>query len=295
MNQLKDAKMQYDQIEIPPELNQRIQSALMNSSAKQAKSKSAHPHKKYLFMATAAAAAALVLFTTAINTNTVFAEELYNLPIIGTIARVLTLRSYETENENLKISVEIPTLEFISQKNGNLSDAINKEILTLCEQYVENATRHAEEYKKAFMETGGTEEEWAMHNLGIHVSYTVKSQSDQFLSFMIEGSENWNSSSYEKKYYNLDLLTENFVSLHELLGDNYIQIANESIQQQITEREAQGSVFFSAEEGGFTSIAEDTAFYISETGNPVIVFDKYAIAPGSEGQIEFEIAIPQQH
>lgn len=106
MNQLKDAKMQYDQIEIPPELNQRIQSALMNSSAKQAKSKSAHPHKKYLFMATAAAAAALVLFTTAINTNTVFAEELYNLPIIGTIARVLTLRSYETENENLKISVD---------------------------------------------------------------------------------------------------------------------------------------------------------------------------------------------
>ena len=79
------------------------------------------------------------------------------------------------------------------------------------------------------------------------------------------------------------------------MGDNYIQIANESIQQQITEREAQGSVFFSAEEGGFTSIAEDTAFYISETGNPVIVFDKYAIAPGSEGQIEFEITIPQQH
>ena len=295
MNQLKDAKMQYDQIKIPPELDQRIQTAILQSSSKQAKSKPTHLYRKYFIRTMASAAAVIVLFTAAINTSTVFAEEIYQLPILGAIAKVLTLRSYETENDGLKISVEIPTLEFISQKNGNLSDSINKEILTLCEQYVKNATEHAEEYKKSFMETGGTEEEWALHNLAVFVSYEVKSQSERFLSFMIEGSENWTSASYEKKYYNLDLLTESFVSLEDLLGENYIQIANESIQQQIAERtETQGAIFFSADAGGFTSISEEAIFYINEAGNPVIVFDKYAIAPGSEGQIEFEIAIPQQ-
>ena len=294
MNKLKDAKMQYDQINIPPELNQRIQAAIMQSSSKQKRSKVIPFYRKALVIATASAAAMLMIFTAAINMNTVFAQELYKMPIIGAVAKVLTFRAYEEENDNLKISVEIPTLELISQKNGNLSETINKEILALCEQYVENATRHAEEYKKAFMETGGTEEEWAMHNLAVNVSYEVKSQSDQYLSFMIEGSENWTSSSYEKKYYNLDLLTENFVSLENLLGENYISVANESIQQQITERtEKQGAVFFSDAQGGFVSIEEDTAFYINEAGNPVVVFEKYAIAPGSEGQIEFEISIPQ--
>ena len=32
------------------------------------------------------------------------------------------------------------------------------------------------------------------------------------------------------------------------------------------------------------------AFYINEAGNPVVVFQKYEIAPGSSGVLEFEIA-----
>ena len=49
------------------------------------------------------------------------------------------------------------------------------------------------------------------------------------------------------------------------------------------------SVFWSAEEGGFIGISENAKFYINENGNPVIVFEKYEIAPGSSGEIEFEI------
>ena len=54
-------------------------------------------------------------------------------------------------------------------------------------------------------------------------------------------------------------------------------------------RSSAGEVFFGAEEGGFTGISEDTAFYINENNRPVIVFEKYEIAPGSSGEIEFEI------
>ena len=36
-------------------------------------------------------------------------------------------------------------------------------------------------------------------------------------------------------------------------------------------------------------LGENTKFYIGANGNPVIVFDKYEIAPGAFGIQEFEI------
>lgn len=44
----------------------------------------------------------------------------------------------------------------------------------------------------------------------------------------------------------------------------------------------------------FKGIEEDQGFYINEKGNPVIVFDKYEIAPGSMGMQAFEIAGPSK-
>ena len=38
-----------------------------------------------------------------------------------------------------------------------------------------------------------------------------------------------------------------------------------------------------------TRMFEDTRVYINEAGNPVIVFDKYEIAPGCMGSPEFKL------
>ena len=38
-----------------------------------------------------------------------------------------------------------------------------------------------------------------------------------------------------------------------------------------------------------SGITEDAKFYVNEAGNPVIAFERYEIAPGSSGEIEFEI------
>ena len=74
------------------------------------------------------------------------------------------------------------------------------------------------------------------------------------------------------------------------MGEDYINIANESIKTQIA---AYGSgtdnPFFSPDMGGFTTIDEETPFYVNEKGNPVICFAKYEIAPGSMGEVQFEI------
>lgn len=237
----------------------------------------------------AAAAAVCVLFTAALNTSPVFAKEAGQLPVIGGLARILTFRSYETEKDDIAVSVEIPTIEMIAEDTGITVDEINREILDRCNQYADDAVLRAEEYRTAFLETGGTQEEWAEHNIKITVDYEIKQHNNDYLSFVVRGTENWTSAYSESKYYNLDLRTGEMVTLKDMLGSDYLELANESIKEQIAERQKAGETFFTEEEGGFAGISEDAKFYINENNRPVIVFEKYEIAPGSSGEIEFEI------
>ena len=278
-NPMEKAKKKYDETEIPDELAERIQ---MEIKCQDSKRRKAVFWNLGFRRGLAAAAAAVVLFTTGLNTSTVFAETVGNLPVIGAVARVLTFRSYETEDEDLKISVEIPSIEMISEDFSDLEKSVNEEILRLCEQYAQEARTRAEEYRKAFLDTGGTEEEWAAHNIEIRVWYEVKSQTENYLSLAIIGTENWNNANNQIRYYNFDLKNG---TLATVLGENYKQIADDAIRSQMEERKADGAVYFDDFEG----INEDTPFYINESGNPVIVFEAYEIAPGSEGQQEFEI------
>lgn len=289
MNQLKEAKKRYEEITIPGELSERVQEAIKNSEKNRTIAKLQN-RKKILKRGAGVAASILVTFTALLNTSTTFAQSISTMPVIGAVAKVLTFRSYEQENEDLKLSVKIPSVEMISQDTKGLTESINQEIYRLCQQYADEAVQRAADYKKAFMDTGGTEEEWKAHNLEIHVWYEINSQTEDYLSFVIMGTESWNSADHERKYYNIDLHSQKLVSLKDLLGEDYIEITNESIQNQIeTNAQEMGITFWSPEEGGFTGISDEVCFYINNAGNPVIVFEKYEIAPGSAGAIEFEI------
>lgn len=278
MRSMEEAKRKYDEIAIPDELSERVQREIgrMNGRRK------ILAFRRRVQHGTAAAAAVAVLFTAALNTSTAFAEGAGKLPVIGPVARVLTFRSYETEEDDLKISVEIPTIEMISEDMNGLEQSVNEEILNLCQQYAQEAKTRAEEYRKAFLDTGGTKEEWAAHNIEIRVWYEVKSQTDEYLSLAIMGTENWSSAYSETRYYNFDLKQGKLVTLEDILGEHYREIADESIRSQMEEN---GGNYWD----DFTGITEETPFYLNEAGNPVIVFEKYEIAPGTEGQQEFEI------
>ena len=135
MNTLREAKKQYEEIPIPEELSERVNQEIRRGNQRRG--------RKLLFArfwkGTAAAAAAAVVFTTALNASTAFAESVSQIPVIGEVARVLTFRSYQKADEDMKISVEIPTIEMISEDLDGLEDSVNEEILNLCEQYAEEA------------------------------------------------------------------------------------------------------------------------------------------------------------
>ncbi|WP_318710200.1 DUF3298 and DUF4163 domain-containing protein [Candidatus Acetatifactor stercoripullorum] len=289
MSEMKDAKDKYDAIPIPEELGERVQAAI-ESSGKRRKILQWKRRKRVLRGLATSAAAVAVVFTVLLNTNTAFAREMSSIPVVGAVARVLTFRTYEAEEENVGISVEIPSVEMISADTNGLADSINQEIYQLCEEYAKEAVERAMEYRTAFLETGGTEEEWAAHDIQINVWYEVKAQTPNYLSFVVRGSENWTSAYREARYYTIDLQQEKLLSLNDVLGENDIEAANESIRKQMEVMSKEdGITFWTPEEGGFTGITEETPFYINENENLVIVFEKYQIAPGSAGDIEFEI------
>lgn len=294
MNELKKARETYEAIEIPTELNETVQNAIAKTSSIQEKSKKSiyRKHRRIYQIGISVAAALLVTIIVGLNTSRSFAMEMQKLPVVGGLAKVLTIRSYETQDENAKISVEVPA---IVEENTNAAPTpaitdINAEIERIANTYVEEAKEIVADYKKAFLETGGTEEEWEEHDIEIHVDYEIKSQTDTYVSLIFATIQNWAGAYNEVHYYNLDLMTGNKITLKDLLGENYIALANASILAQMQERTEEGAVeYFGKEMDGFTTITDETKFYINEAGNPVIVFEKYEIAPGAYGPQEFEI------
>lgn len=296
MKQMEHARKKYEEIPIPAELSVRVNAAIAQSEERRRgreqrlRISEAYRRKKVWGTCLGTAAALAVVFTTALNTNTAFAEITSQLPVIGTVARLLTFRSYEKDEGDWKIAVEIPSVEMIAEDTKGLDKALNQEIYDMCSRYAEEAEARAMEYKKAFMETGGTEEEWEAHNIQIHVGYEIKSQTQDYLSFAVTGTENWISAYSETRYYSIDLKNHKMVTLADVLGDDYARIAGDSIKAQMEQMKAeQGIEFWAPEDGGFAGVAEDTRFYMNEAGNPVIVFQKYEIAPGAYGQLEFEV------
>ena len=137
MGRLEKMKERYDDIVIPAELNERIQQEIMKSRKQQAEKHTVGQRYgvKRVIRGMGAAAAVCILFTAALNTSPVFAKEAAELPIIGGVARILTFRSYETEKNDIAVSVEIPTIEMIAEDTGITVDAINQEILNQCSRY----------------------------------------------------------------------------------------------------------------------------------------------------------------
>lgn len=296
MSQMEDARKRYEEIPVPDELSGRVRAAIARSEEKRQgkgqKKRMVRMHGRNRIWGTCAgAAAALVLiFTTALNTNTAFAEMAVKLPVIGTAARILTFRSYVKDEGDWKISVEIPSVEMIAEDTKGLDTALNQEIHDLCSRYADEAVARAGEYKQAFLETGGTEEEWESHNIKIQVGYEIKARTERYLSFAVRGTESWSSAYSETRYYSIDLNDGKLVTLADVLGSDYARIADDCIRRRMEERkEQEGIEFWSGSQGGFAGITDETKFYMNENGNPVIVFDKYEIAPGAYGELEFEI------
>ena len=296
MRNLKDAKNIYDHIVVPEELDTRLRETLKNIPETPKKSSKLVHFSRW----SASAAAALFLcFAIGLNTSESFAMEMSGVPILGSIARVLTIRSYETTEDTTTTKVEIPEVQVdeASEEVKNVITDVNAEIQALVEKFTAEKEEEIREYKQAFLETGGTEEEWAERTIDVNVNYEVKHQSDTKLSLLVDAWISWFNFQEERHFYNIDLVTGKELTLTDLLGEDAYEYASKCVLEQMNqmiEAEPDAYIFWAVNDSGdmnlsYEGVKETTPFYINEAGNVVISFNKYDVGPGYMGIQEFEI------
>ncbi|SFP43359.1 Protein of unknown function [Oscillibacter sp. PC13] len=280
MNELKDAKKEYEETPLPEELDGRVQAGIRQGRAAWA--------RRRWRRGFTAVAACLAVAVGALNLSPTVAAAAADVPVLGGLFRILTVRNYEAAEDGINYQVSVPEVE----AGGNLADKVNEAIQEKVDSHLEKARQDWEAYREAFFATGGTEEEWGDREMDVFVDYEVKSQTDTQVSFVVTLAEGWVSAMEEQYCYNLDLAENRNITLEDLLGSDWVNICNTAIQEQIDASvDSEGfTYFFAPEEGGFTTVDETTSFYINEDGNPVVVFPEYSIAAGAAGIVEFEIA-----
>ncbi len=280
---IKEAAKIYESIEIPNELDGIIKNQIKKYNSKR---RMLEMLKKTIAL-TAAAAAAFVI---TINSSSAVAYALYEMPIIGNFARVITFREYKYVDDVQDVNVKVPVVK--DTGNENLEAKINTEIQQKMDAIIAEAEQKAAEYKKAFLETGGKEEDFVQRP--IFADFEKKYSDENVLSFIINSVQVVGNSDSQTYFYNIDLKTGKSLKISDVLGENYKQLADESIQKQIDEQNKENGdmpLYFNGENGveGFSGINEDQTFFINENGEVVVKFAKYEIAPGYLGMPEFVV------
>ena len=243
-------------------------------------------YRHFLSRSSMVLAAASCIFVLSVNLSPACAASIQDIPVLGALSQILTIQNYTQKADNTEITVKQPAVADSSGKTENIE--VNEHIQKVIDQYLSNAETQIEEYKKAFLATGGTEEEFSQKDIQVTVDYEIMSQTDDLLSFVLYMYQSWYNSSETVEYYNLNAQTGEPLSLQDLLGDDYIDIVNQEIRAQIDEQNSKSEypLLFTGE-NAFQTIDSETQFYINSDNKIVIVFDKYEIAPGSTGRPEF--------
>lgn len=281
MNELKQAKEIYDGTAIPPELSGRVLAGIRDGKAHYRNRRSRMIHRW------TAIAAGFCVMLAGLNLSPALAKAAANVPVLGGLFRILTFADSNKSENGIDYSISVPEVDAESM----LAEKVNTAVQERVDRHLAKARQDWEEYREAFLATGGTEDEWNNRKMDVIIDYEIMSQAEDRVSFIVYFAEGWVSSREERYYYNLDFTEERELALRDYLGEDWVSVCNASIQRQIDESAyADGStLFFAPDEGGFTTVDESTDFYVRDDGRVVVCFPKYSIAAGAAGNVEFVI------
>ncbi|MFJ7935061.1 DUF3298 domain-containing protein [Sporosarcina sp. NPDC096371] len=282
MKKLNKLKKDYDETEIPSELEDVVNAAIREAKSSRKK----RPVVKQWTIGTAAAAA---IFIGSINMSPSFAQAMANVPVLGAIVDVFTVQQLTVDKETYQADVTIPEIEGLEDKELQA---------TLNEKYIEENKALFEQFEKdvAEMEKAGG------GHLGIDTGYEVLTDNDQLLAISRYQVNTVGSSSTTMKYDTIDKQNSMLITLPSLFKDDqYVQAISEYIvgemkRQMVADEDI--SYFISNEFfDDFKTIQAEQSFYITDNNKLVISFDKYEVAPGYMGITTFEIPteVLQQH
>lgn len=266
----EEAKMEYEKIKAPEKLKQEVNR--MFETSKKGNGKGWH-------IAVTGIAAIFMAFVVSLNASESFAKSVSNFAGLDGVVKILTAGKYEMNTEYTSANIETPEIKGLLDKE--FEEKLNAE-------FKENANVVMKAFEDDIqaMEESGLE--WHM---GVDCGYQVKVDTEDLLVLDVYVVNMDGSSSTVHKFYNIDKKNNHLITLKEWVKDeDYIEKINDYIKKEMKRREDEiGHTYFWNDEFAFETITEDTKFYINANGNAVISFEKYEIAPGAYGNVEFEI------
>lgn len=151
MNEFKRAREEYESTPIPEELDARVRAGI-----RQGRTSSRSRGYKVVRRTAGSVAACLAVLMAGLNVSPTFAAAAADVPVLGGLFQVLTIRDYETVENGIDYKVSVPGVE----SEGDLAEKVNTETMERVTP-IGPGSAGLGDYKDAFLATGGTEEEWA--------------------------------------------------------------------------------------------------------------------------------------
>lgn len=222
----------------------------------------------------------LVAFFVLPNISIAYASMVENVPVIGKIVKVITIRNYFYSDDSHEIDVNVPE---VILDNNESDDLINQDINALTERIINQFYSDLEIYD-------------GENHSAVSVDYETVTDTDKWFTLKIKVHETAASSNTYYKYYHINKITGKTVTLNDIaLNESfYTAIENEIKRQMQEEMKLDNNKIYWLNDSvigeDFVSISPNHNFYLSESGDIFIIFDKYEVAPGYMGTPEFKIS-----
>lgn len=216
------------------------------------------------------AAAVVTLFVALPNVSVSAASALEQVPVLGSLVRVITLRNYFYDDGHSTADVSVPQVEGAGAAGQQVNQDVQANIQRLLDQFDADAA--------LLSQTGGYQD--------LSVSYDVVTDNDHWFTLRVCAVQAQGSSNQILRYYHIDKDTGRQVTLSSLFpeGSDYVSVLSGQVREQLEgERD-----FFQ----DFAAIDPEQSFYWGEDGSLVLVFDEASVLPASYGNPE--VTIPAQ-
>lgn len=270
-------KENYNNVEIPKELEDVINDAFKESANKEIENNKKDWRRNMKNMKKwYASAAAIGLIIVSVNASSTFAKSLENIPVIGNIIKIVDFNNYRIDKDGMDVSISLPE---ISSDSKDLEYKLNKEF----------EKEGKEAYKKYEAEVAKLEKEGKTTHKSAEMWSETVAENAKTLSVAIYNTETEASAATSRKIYNIDKKDKTILTLEGMFGNNdYVDVLSKNILSQMKERTKKDSNDVYFVDNTF-KIKKDQPFYINDKGELVICFDEYEVAPGSAGLVEFVI------
>ncbi len=264
-----------EKIPVPEQTSQKIEDIL--SQLPQRKVVRFSPLRR--IAATAASLVFVFLFLLP-NVSVTYAETLEQVPILGELIRVVTIRNYVYSDDYHDMSIDVPNIEDATM--GSAAEEINKDVDALTQQLMDQFYADAE----SIGEDGHT---------AVYADYEIVTNTDQWFTLKLSVHLASGSGTNYYVFYNVDRSSDQIVTLGQLFtDDSYAEVLRQDILAQMKQRmEEDPSLVYWTEDSNmgqdFIDLQPEHNYYFDDAGNLVIPFDEYEVAPGYMGCPEFTI------